>query len=698
MKKFFVLLFGLIILILIGGCQNLGDLFPFLNRAPIIISEPITTATEDNPYSYRVEAIDPEGDILTYSFTLKPEGMSINSENGLITWMPNNSQVGIHKVIVEISDGKQSITQSFEIEVVNVNNPPQILSYFPTNLNIEINEGDSVKFEVQAKDVDLNTTLYYRWFLEEKLISNSSATGNNSKSSWKYYSKYGDYGTKTVKVLISDGKLEENIQWKVTVNDITPPGDPTLYSVTSPTNISPQTLSGTKEVNSSILINGTEVISLNSSTDWSYSYNLSEGNNNISITSRDAAGNESSSVSTTIVLDTSTPEAPTLNNVVSLTNISPQTLSGTKEANTSIWINGVEAVPLDSSTDWSYSFDLTEGENNISITSRDTVGNESSPVTAVIEYDLNIYVDAGNTSGIEDGTKTHPFNTIAEGIDVVAPGKSVIVSAGTYNEQLVVNKGITLQGAGKESTFINGVGYTGNLVKLYADNITIFGFTIDGGNSTIVGIYLNGCSFININNSLIKNNSDYGISYSNSAPTIEDNNIEINAYSGIEVGSGGSGIIRNNSIISNQYGIRTCSDSSPEISNNDISNNSNTGIYCWESATPVISYNTISNNANCGILIDNILGDSVNPDIGGGEGGSAGKNNITGNQTHGVSNKTSHNIMAKNNWWGDTAGPKYPENTNNAALVSDWAYWDNVNNEDGAIIFDPYLTEPQTYK
>ncbi len=608
MKKFFVLLFGLIILILIGGCQNLGDLFPFLNRAPIITSEPVTTATEDNPYSYQVEAIDPEGDTLIYSFALKPEGMSINSKDGLITWMPNNSQVGIHKVIVEISDGKQSITQSFEIEVVNVNNPPQIFSYFPTNLNIEINEGDSVKFEVQAKDVDLNTTLDYRWFLEEKLISNSSATGNNSKSSWKYYSKYGDYGTKTVKVLISDGKLEENIQWKVTVNDITPPGDPTLYSVTSPT------------------------------------------------------------------------------------NISPQILSGTKEANTSIWINGARVVPINSETTWSYTFELVEGNNNISITSQDAAGNESSPVTTVIEYDLNIYVDAGNTSGIEDGTKTHPFNTIAEGIDAVATGKSVIVSAGTYNEQLVVNKGITLQGAGKESTFINGVGYTGNLVKLYADNITIFGFTIDGGNSTSVGIYLNGYSFININNSLIKNSSDYGISYSNSTPTIEDNNIESNSYSGIEVDSGGGGIIRNNSIISNQYGIRTCGDSSPEISNNDISNNSNTGIYCRESANPIISYNTISNN-NYGVLIDynSTWGGLVNPDIGGGDRESDGKNNITGNKIHGVSNKTSHNIMAKNNWWGDEDGPKNPNNSNdvNAGLLSDWAYWSETG---GDIIFTPHLT------
>ncbi len=99
----------------------------------------------------------------------------------------------------------------------------------------------------------------------------------------------------------------------------------------------------------------------------------------------------------------------------------------------------------------------------------------------------------------------------------------------------------------------------------------------------------------------------------------------------------------------------------------------------------MISYNTISDNGY-GILIDNVLGDSVNPDIGGGEGGSAGKNNITGSLIHGVSNKTTHNIMAENNWWGDANGPKYPGNSSSSG---DRVYWDNA---DGIIDFDPWLS------
>ncbi|MBA7543976.1 hypothetical protein ES705_36321 [subsurface metagenome] len=579
MKKIFVLLFGLIMLIVMGGCLNLAAIFPFINQAPVIISEPIINATEDQPYLYQVEASDPNGDSLTFAFTIKPEGMDINSESGLISWTPTNNQVGNHRIIIEITDGKYNVRQDFKIEVVNVNNPPQIFSYFPTNFNFKIDEGNSVKFEVQAQDIDLNTTLSCQWLLNGMKVSNSSGSGNESKSSWIYSAGYGDYSQKIVKILVSDGELEDYVRWNVTINDTTLPAQPTLNAVTSPTNISPQILSGTKEANTSIWINGTEVVPLDSSTDWFYSYNLSEGTNNISITSRDAAGNESASIATTIILDTISPIVPTLNEVITPTNVSIQVLSGSKEDNSSIWINGVEVIPLDSSVNWSHPYSLSEGINNISIASRDAVGNESSAITSIIEYDPDIYIDAANISGIEDGTKTHPFNTIAEGIDAVAPGKSVMVAEGTYNEQLIINKGVILQGAGKESTLIVGLGYTGNLIILEADYVTLTGFTIDGSGSTSVGIYFDSNSFININNNVIQNNTSYGIKYTNASPTIENNDIKSNDYSGIDVAAGGAGIVRNNSINSNQYGVRTCSDASTEITHNDISNNSHTGIY-----------------------------------------------------------------------------------------------------------------------
>jgi len=701
MKKFFIILSILIVVTVMEGCLNLASVFPILNVAPIIISEPIITATEDQLYLYQVEASDPNGDILAYSSIIKPEGMNINSENGLIIWTPTNDQVGINQVVVEISDGKHSVTQSFEIEVSNVNNPPQILSYFPGSLNVVVNEGESIKFEVQAHDIDLNRTLSYQWFLNGKLVLDSTVSGDGSKSSWIYSASYGDYSQKIVKILVSDGELEDYIQWNITINDIIPPAQPTLDTVLSPTNVSPQTLSGTKESNTSIWINGVEVISVNSNTTWSYSYNLSEGENNISIISKDTAGNESTEIYATIILDISAPTIPGLDTITSPTNISPQILSGTKETNTSIWINGVEVVPLNSSTDWSYSYNLSEGANNISITSRDAAGNESLAVTTIIEYDPDIYVNIGNTSGIEDGTQTHPFDSITEGIEAVTSGKSVVVAAGTYNEQLIINKGITLQGAGKENTIISGLGCIGNLITITADDVTISGFTIDGKSGTDVGIYSDLSSSIKISENLIQLHQDSGILYhrtSDDYPSgiyVYNNEIYKNSINGIKVTGAGSGIIEGNIIRNNDCGIKASNDASIEVKMNNIYNNSDSGIFCRDNSSLLIWSNEITSNGY-GVRVGEQYSDTTNPDIGGGARGGIGMNNITGNIIHGVSNVTDHNIFAKYNWWGDAAGPKYPGNLNNADLSSDWAYWDNVNNKAGAIIFEDYLTEPQT--
>jgi len=532
-------------------------------------------------------------------------------------------------------------------------------------------------------------------------INGTEVVPLDSSTDWSYSYNLSE-GTNNISIASRDAAGNESFAvTAIIILDTINPVVPTLDAVTSPTNVSPQTLSGNKETNSSIWINGTEVISINSDIAWSYTFDLFEGNNIILITSRDAFDNESTAVITDIVLDTIAPETPTLNAVTSLTNISHQILSGTKETNSSILINGAEVISLNSSTNWSYPYNLSEGANNISITSRDAAGNESLAVTTIIEYDPDIYVNIGNTSGIEDGTQTHPFDSITEGIEAVTSGKSVVVAAGTYNEQLIINKGITLQGAGKENTIISGLGCTGNLITITADDVTISGFTIDGKSGTDVGIYSDLSSSIKISENLIQLHQDSGILYhrtSDDYPSgiyVYNNEIYKNSINGIKVTGAGSGIIEGNIIRNNDCGIKASNNASIEVKMNNIYNNSDSGIFCRDNSSLLIWSNEITSNGY-GVRVGEQYSDTTNPDIGGGARGGIGMNNITGNIIHGVSNVTDHNIFAKYNWWGDAAGPKYPGNLNNADLSSDWAYWDNVNNKAGAIIFEDYLTEPQT--
>jgi hypothetical protein len=65
-----------------------------VNGPPMITSTAVTTATEDQAYSYDVEAADLDaGDILTFSLVTSPSGMSINAATGVIQWTPDSSQV-----------------------------------------------------------------------------------------------------------------------------------------------------------------------------------------------------------------------------------------------------------------------------------------------------------------------------------------------------------------------------------------------------------------------------------------------------------------------------------------------------------------------------------------------------------------------------------------------------------------------------
>jgi len=92
----------------------LGGLF---NNKPIIGSTPDTTAKIEIEYTYEVVATDPDGDTLTYTLSVKPEGMTINEQTGAVSWTPIETQIGEYQVIIEVSDGKDSISQTFAITV-----------------------------------------------------------------------------------------------------------------------------------------------------------------------------------------------------------------------------------------------------------------------------------------------------------------------------------------------------------------------------------------------------------------------------------------------------------------------------------------------------------------------------------------------------------------------------------------------------
>ena len=112
---------------------------------------------------------------------------------------------------------------------------------------------------------------------------------------------------------------------------------------------------------------------------------LTNGIYDISYYVKDAAGYVSvtDNVSYTIEDATVVP-APTINPVVTPTNQPSQKLTGTKEANSSLWLNGTQIVAYGADTSWEFVMTLVEGENMISLVAKDETGNSSTPTETKI--------------------------------------------------------------------------------------------------------------------------------------------------------------------------------------------------------------------------------------------------------------------------------------------------------------------------
>jgi VCBS repeat-containing protein len=186
-----------------------------VNDPPVITSTPITTATEDILYAYDVEATDPDvGDVLTYSLTASPTGMTINPTTGLIEWTPTDGQVDDNDVVVQVSDGSGGTdSQSFTITVANVNDPP-----VADDQSVSTDEDTSVAITLTSSDVDGDPLTY-------ALVSspsNGSLTGTAPNLTYAPNLNFNGGDSFTFKV--NDGTVDSNTATvDITVNPVNDP-------------------------------------------------------------------------------------------------------------------------------------------------------------------------------------------------------------------------------------------------------------------------------------------------------------------------------------------------------------------------------------------------------------------------------------------------------------------------------------------
>ncbi|WGO96912.1 putative Ig domain-containing protein [Saccharophagus degradans] len=94
------------------------------NRAPQINGSPLSTAAVNYPYSFSLDASDPDGDELSYTLLEYPVGMT--NIGNVISWVPSQSSVGSHIVKMRVSDGQFYIDVEFDLVVNSAISPLEL--------------------------------------------------------------------------------------------------------------------------------------------------------------------------------------------------------------------------------------------------------------------------------------------------------------------------------------------------------------------------------------------------------------------------------------------------------------------------------------------------------------------------------------------------------------------------------------------
>ena len=216
------------------------------------------------------------------------------------------------------------------------------------------------------------------------------------------------------------------------------------------------------------------------------------------------------------------------------------------------------------------------------------------------------------------------YEKIQDAVDVAEDGDTIRVFEGTYYENVIVDKSVSLIGNGSVKTTIDGDG-KGTVVKITVDWVNMSGFMVMGsGGSSFSGIkvesdhnhiFENNCSnnnygiyheyssYNNLTNNTYSSNNLHGIWFRESDHNkLTKNTCISNNDFGISLSSSSNNTITNNTCENNYYGIYLSSSSNCTITNNTCSNNYD-GIFLSSSSDCTIENNTCSSNNNDGIRL-----------------------------------------------------------------------------------------------
>ncbi|MFC1482174.1 right-handed parallel beta-helix repeat-containing protein [Myxococcota bacterium] len=167
------------------------------------------------------------------------------------------------------------------------------------------------------------------------------------------------------------------------------------------------------------------------------------------------------------------------------------------------------------------------------------LGNCGTGTWGAIPIDgTTVFVDNSYGGGGSNGSQAAPFVTIQEAYDIVVPGGQIAISAGEYEERLVIDRPVRLTGRCAELVMIRGEWWQGQPqtpVQIVAggSGSTIRGITFTGD---ATGFTIDGAQGITVENSQVRATGGVGVSLANEAEAqLSRVKVENARVSGIEV-------------------------------------------------------------------------------------------------------------------------------------------------------------------
>ncbi len=198
------------------------------------------------------------------------------------------------------------------------------------------------------------------------------------------------------------------------------------------------------------------------------------------------------------------------------------------------------------------------------------------------------------------------FTMIQDAINISSAGDTIIVTNGSYIENVNVNvNNLSIRSEnGSQSTFIRAKSRSDHVFEVTADYVNISGFTVmNATNPPNAGIYLGSdVDHCTITDSNVSNNHIGIFMITSCENTIINNTVRDNGYGFYLFRLSSNNTITNNTVFSNDYdGINLRFSCCNTITNNNITNNSATynhaGIHLHSSHDNRI-YNNYFNNTN----------------------------------------------------------------------------------------------------